>query len=56
MVIADAELEPTSNKYKWSTGTIIEDSDPIWTPTFPSRAHHKGKRGLVGKVSTEEYS
>ena len=46
MVIADAELEPTSNKYKWSTGTIIEDSDPIW----------RKPNNLESKVSTQEYS
>merc|ERR1719378_313544 len=31
----DAELEPTSNKYKWSTGSIIDNSDPNWLKGFP---------------------
>ena len=46
MFTTDAEREPASNLYKWSTGTIIEDSDPNW----------RKPNNLESKVSTEEYS
>ena len=46
MFTTDAEREPASNLYKWSTGTIIEDSDPIW----------RKPNNFEGKVSTQEYS